>query len=532
MKPSLGLRVSQHLALTPQLQQSIRLLQLSTIELAQEVEQMLQDNPFLEQQEQDAGFEERLQLERDLSEAAVRQENAIDLIANNLINTPASGNLDPQNEFEGENDGYTNTASDTPTDWSGDGSQDMAHDDKEWGAEAPAQLSASSAASTANTADDDFDPASQRGEHIRLQAHLHAQARSLRLSTADQAALYALIESLDDDGYLTDDLEELAHALGARSLEDTEELLAQFTISLKLLQHMEPTGVGARSLQECMQLQLRALPKTDTTLLALQITQQPLDVLARRDVRRLVQLCGESAEKVKAAIALIAKLEPKPGRAFVQVDQQIVIPDVIVRARQQRSGTVFVAELNPEVLPKLMVNDLYAGVLKTAKKDEAAVGLQNRLQEARWFIKNIQQRFDTILRVSQAIVQRQESFFKHGALAMRPLVLREIADEIGMHESTISRVTTAKYMATPWGTFELKYFFGSALNTETGSSASSTAVRELIKQLIDAESKARPLSDQTIADMLAEQGIECARRTVAKYREAMRIPVTSLRKTL
>ena len=243
-------------------------------------------------------------------------------------------------------------------------------------------------------------------------------------------------------------------------------------------------------------------------------------------------LCKLPQDDIKAAIALIARLEPKPARRFAQVERNIVIPDVIVRPVVKRGQTTFIVQLNPEVVPKLHVHDLYANALKGGKKTEAIAGLQTRLQEARWFIKNVQQRFDTIQRVSQAIVERQSSFFKHGAVAMRPLVLREIADEIGMHESTISRVTTAKYMATPFGTFELKYFFGSALTTETGGIASSTAVRELIKQFIEAESKAKPLSDNAIADMLKEQGIECARRTVAKYREALRIPVTSLRKTL
>jgi RNA polymerase sigma-54 factor len=237
-------------------------------------------------------------------------------------------------------------------------------------------------------------------------------------------------------------------------------------------------------------------------------------------------------DDIKAAITLIASLEPKPARRFAQVERNIVIPDVIVRPVVRRGQTTFIAQLNPDVVPKLHVHDLYANALKGGKKSEAIAGLQTRLQEARWFIKNVQQRFDTIQRVSQAIVERQASFFKHGAVAMRPLVLREIADEIGMHESTISRVTTAKYMATPFGTFELKYFFGSALTTETGGIASSTAVRELIKQFIEAESKAKPLSDNAIGLMLKEQGIECARRTVAKYREALRIPVTSLRKTL
>ena len=239
------------------------------------------------------------------------------------------------------------------------------------------------------------------------------------------------------------------------------------------------------------------------------------------------QRCGGARRRS----ALITRLEPKPGRRFVDVERNIVIPDVLVTRIGRGAQTRFRVQLNPDVMPRLRVHDVYAGALK-AHKGEGHQALQQRLQEARWFIKNIQQRFDTILRVSNAIVERQKSFFVHGELAMRPLVLREIADELGLHESTISRVTTAKYMATPYGTFELKYFFGSALGTETGGNASSTAVRALIKQFVAAENLKKPLSDSQISDMLKEQGIECARRTVAKYREALRIAPANLRKAL
>ena len=256
-----------------------------------------------------------------------------------------------------------------------------------------------------------------------------------------------------------------------------------------------------------------------------------MDLLARRDVKRLAQLCGDSDAQVRAAIGLITRLEPKPGRRFVDVERNIVVPDVLVTKAGRGAQARFRVQLNPDVMPRLRVHDIYAGALK-AHKGEGHQALQQRLQEARWFIKNIQQRFDTILRVSNAIVERQKNFFVHGELAMRPLVLREIADELGLHESTISRVTTAKYMSTPYGTFELKYFFGSALGTETGGNASSTAVRALIKQFVASESLKKPLSDSQISDMLKEQGIECARRTVAKYREALRIAPANLRKAL
>jgi len=257
------------------------------------------------------------------------------------------------------------------------------------------------------------------------------------------------------------------------------------------------------------------------------ICLQPMELLAKRDVKRLTQLCGFSEGAIKLAIGLIGRLDPKPGRRFVNVERNVVVPDVLVI----KAGRGFKVSLNGEVMPKLRVHDIYANALKQ-HKGQGGAALQQRLQEARWFIKNIQQRFDTILRVSTAIVERQKAFFAHGELVMRPLVLREIADELGLHESTISRVTTAKYMSTPYGTFELKYFFGSALGTEAGGNASSTAVRALIKQFVASESAAKPLSDNQISEMLKEQGIECARRTVAKYREALRIAPANLRKTL
>jgi RNA polymerase sigma-54 factor len=252
-----------------------------------------------------------------------------------------------------------------------------------------------------------------------------------------------------------------------------------------------------------------------------------MDLIARRDTRRLCSLCKTDEDTLKEALALLTRLEPKPGRRFANVERNAIIPDVLV----VKSGRGFKVQLNPDVMPRLRVQDIYANAMRGQKGDNAQ-GMQQRLQEARWFIKNIQQRFDTILRVSSAIVDRQRQFFQQGELAMRPLVLREIADELGLHESTISRVTTAKYMATPFGTYELKYFFGSALGTEAGGNASSTAVRALIKQFVAAENTAKPLSDNQISDMLKEQGIECARRTVAKYREALRIAPANLRKTI
>lgn len=538
MKPGLSLRVSQHLALTPQLQQSIRLLQLSTLELSQEVDQMLDDNPFLESShDQDLAPREEFGLEQ--ADTPVRRD---DLEAES-VPTP-NGLTDYVSETrvtgESESDAAPLSAEDGQS-WEGDGTTTMSADDSEWGGDARAH-------GNNLNGDDDADVTEMARSQESLQAFLHRQALALRLSEEDSAALRFLIESLNDDGYLEDSLESLAIGLAG---EDDEEALAQmvhhFTVALALLKSLEPTGVGASSLAECLTLQLRALyakclsdPAQKKQLLlvevALRICAHPMDVLARRDIKRLVQLCGASDAIVREAIALIGRLEPKPGRRFLDVERNIVVPDVLVIQTGHGAQAQFQVRLNADVMPRLRVHDIYANALKQHKGggNEASnyAALQQRLQEARWFIKNIQQRFDTILRVSNAIVERQKSFLQHGELAMRPLVLREIADELGLHESTISRVTTAKYMATPQGTFELKYFFGSGLGTDTGGSASSTAVRALIKQFIGAENPAKPLSDNQLSEMLKEQGIDCARRTVAKYREGLRIAPTSLRKAL
>jgi RNA polymerase sigma-54 factor len=516
MKQGLSLRVSQHLALTPQLQQSIRLLQLSTLELGQEVEQMLDENPFLERQDDQA---EREQFGLEQADAPVSLGDRVSEAGSESV---AKDSIESSAEAEFDSSG-------SEPDWGGDGTVDVSPNDSEWGGDAPARQS------TGAGGDDETASAADLARvHVTLQAHLHEQALALRLSEADRAALYLLIESLDDDGYLADGLEDLAVALEPGDPDADpdvaarrDEVMAHLRMALSLLQRMEPAGVGARNLQECLRLQIEELRNTAEARTALCICQQPMELMARRDVRRLAALCGAGEDTVRAALALIARLEPKPGRRFADVERHVVVPDVIV----VRSGRGFKVQLNPEVMPRLRVHDVYANALREGRNARGdGAGMQQRLQEARWFIKNIQQRFDTILRVSAAIVERQRNFFMHGELAMRPLVLREIADELGLHESTISRVTTAKYMATPFGTYELKYFFGSALGTETGGNASSTAVRALIKQLVAGEDPKKPLSDNQLSDMLKEQGIECARRTVAKYREALRIAPASLRK--
>ena len=519
MKQGLSLRVSQHLALTPQLQQSIRLLQLSTLELSQEVEQMLDENPFLDVNEDAAPREEfgLEQLDTPVSQDAQEFEAAPDFIAAGAHEITAAVSSDSQNTVEKAAE--DNTEPKLEESWEGDGTVESAPDDGEWGNDAAPRKN--------NIDNSDADASDLAGEHITLQAHLHQQSLSLRLSSIDRAALHFLIESLNDDGYLEDSLAALAQGLAQGDLQQVEELEQHFSMALKLLHHMEPAGVGARNLAECLGLQLLDCKDCEETRAAMAMCQQPIELLAKRDVKRLSQLCGFSESVIKSAIGVIGRLDPKPGRRFVNVERNVVVPDVIV----VKVGRGFKVTLNSDVMPRLKVHDIYANAMKQ-HKGASGQAMQQRLQEARWFIKNIQQRFDTILRVSTAIVERQKNFFTHGELAMRPLVLREIADELGLHESTISRVTTAKYMNTPFGTFELKYFFGSALGTETGGNASSTAVRALIKQFVAVENLKKPLSDNQISEMLKEQGIECARRTVAKYREALRIAPANLRKSL
>ncbi|MFC3683913.1 RNA polymerase factor sigma-54 [Hydrogenophaga luteola] len=539
MKQGLSLRVSQHLALTPQLQQSIRLLQLSTLEMAQEVEQMLDENPFLERGEELADREDFGVQTADAPVVAGEQlEEAAQPVVEprsaepDTRTAPADSADSTGDDVESRLDGATPVEES----WEGDGTVEMAPDDSEWGGEAPARNSGS------GSEDDDTATAADLARvPVSLQDQLHDQARCLRLSDEDSAALYFLIESLNDDGYLEDSLHELARACWRLTagrpadeeprFDEVEAIERRLGIALQWLQQMEPTGVGARDLGECLRLQIMDLRNTPAARAALAICEQPLELMAKRDIKRLCAATGHDDETVRAALTLIARLEPKPGRRFVDVERNVVVPDVIVT----RAGRGFKVSLNAEVMPRLRVHDVYANALRGRREAGGEAGhaaMQQRLQEARWFIKNIQQRFDTILRVSSAIVERQRNFFMHGELAMRPLVLREIADELGLHESTISRVTTAKYMATPFGTYELKYFFGSSLGTETGGNASSTAVRALLKQFIASEEPSKPLSDNQLSDLLKEQGIECARRTVAKYREALRIAPANLRKAL
>ncbi|MBA5685526.1 RNA polymerase factor sigma-54 [Rugamonas apoptosis] len=491
MKQSLQLRTSQHLALTPQLQQSIRLLQLSTLELHQELEQLLTDNPLLERLDDPLDHSVRLLADGAISQSSAPAEAAPEGPPNQQQEAAAPAEAEP---YEGGD---------------GDGAPEG---DMDW-----------SDAGRGKTPDDEDARPQLEANHRTLREHLMEQMRVTVLEMRDRALVEIIIDALDENGYLEEPLEEIL----ARLPEELEIEPEELHTALTLLQSFDPVGVGARNASECLALQIKRMPQVPlvTRRMALAIVEQHLAWFAQRDFNKLKKALQCDEEDLREAQAVIRQCNPHPGAAFASDVSDYVVPDVIVK--KARDG--WQVSLNNDVMPRLRVNAMYANLLKQGK-GEGAMGAQ--LQEAKWLIKNMRQRFDTILRVAQAIVERQKNFFSHGAVAMRPLVLREIADTLGLHESTISRVTTQKYMLTPHGMFELKYFFGSHVATEAGGEASSTAIRALIVQLTGAEDPKNPLSDSKIADMLGEQGMVIARRTVAKYREALKIPPVSLRKCL
>ena len=471
MKQSLQLKLSQHLALTPQLQQSIRLLQLSTLELEQELENYLLENPLLEREEEEYATQQ--------SATSKNESDGTESAETEAVATPSSND---EESWLGEESGYSSSAS--------------------------------------SFDDDDNDHQDIRAATTSLREHLSWQLGLMSIPERDRTLVQCLIEALDDDGYLTQSLEELAETLPAELEIEPEEL----QIALKHLQYFDPTGVGARNAQECLALQLEALPVDETQTLALTIVRQHLDLLAARDFVKLKKHTNCDDNQLRDAQFLIRSLNPRPGAQYSALDARYITPDVVVRKIRGQ----WTVNINSDAFPRLRINNLYAQILSKQRGS----GLSGQLQEARWLIKNVQQRFDTILRVAQSIVDRQRQFFDHGEVAMRPLVLREIADILGLHESTISRVTTQKYMATPRGIFELKYFFGSHVATDAGGACSATAIRALIKQLISAEDQKKPLSDSQLSDILGQQGIVVARRTVAKYREALNIQPVKLRKVI
>ncbi|HSI43187.1 MAG TPA: RNA polymerase factor sigma-54 [Methylotenera sp.] len=522
MKQGLQLRFSQNLSLTPQLQQAIRLLQLSTLELNQEIDALMQTNPLLERDES--------------SEDDYHPEDAV---------PPSNGEASTSPEGVPETQQATETANGTETDSFDFADQpieisqpsevpeteslefEMGASDyqPEFDDEFDEFSNGSRWDENSTPADDDSDFKQQETLQISLRDHLLSQLKLMPLSSRDQSLTMLLVDSINEDGYLEESLEDIAEQMPLELEIDELELQT----ALRLVQNLDPPGVGARNLSECLLLQLEIMPQnTPHISLAITTAKQHLPALGARDFTKLRKELGCDEATLKQVQQLITSLNPRPGSSFSLIGSEHYIQhEVIVK----KVKGIWIASLNDGVIPKLKINQLYAGILKR-NRDSSSQYLQSQMQEAKWMIKNIQQRFSTILRVSQAIVDRQRNFLEYGEVAMRPLVLREIADELELHESTISRVTTNKYMLTPRGIFELKYFFGSSVSTDSGGTCSATAIRALIKQLVDQENPKKPYSDNQITELLAKQGIVVARRTIAKYRESLNIAPASLRKTL
>ena len=467
MKQSLQLRLSQQLAMTPRLQQAIRLLQLSTIELHTEIQEALDSNLMLELDEDDTSG---AGAETEIVPVDIPSELPVDSVWEDIYDSlPLNGTSAP-GEFNG--------------------SDLIAH----------------------------------RAQTESLKDRLHWQASMLRLSDTDRAIAAALIDAVDDDGYLVLTLEDIRHGLDPRNQELT---LEEVEAVLRQIQNLDPPGVAARGLDECLAVQLRQLPAdTEWRDAALTLVTQHLPALASKDYAQLMTALGVDREELQCVIELIRSLSPRPGSTVESGEPEYVIPDVLVRKERGR----WKVELNPDASPRLRINAHYANLIRRADDSADNNTLKSHLQEARWFIKSLLNRGETLLKTATCIVERQQGFLEHGDEAMKPMVLADVAHAIGMHESTISRVTTRKYMHTPRGLFELKYFFSSHVRTANGTDASSTAVRAVLRKLIAEENPARPLSDQKLKEILTAQGIRIARRTVAKYREAMAIPSSTERK--
>ena len=488
MKQSIQLRLGQQLTMTPQLQQAIRLLQLSMLDLQQEIQEALDTNLMLENAEE----AERL-----------NGDHGSDLPGETLEMPAAAAN--PEQEIRPES---------TPM-------PDELPVDAEWTDHFDSYLPTGGAASDPATEIDLF---AQQSKAPTLQEHLHWQLNLSRLDPTDLAVATAIVDAIDVDGYLTATLDELHDALG-----DEELALDEVEAVLHRVQSLDPSGVGARDLRECLLIQLRQLPdQTPIRDLAIDVCDRHFDLLSKNDTEQIRRLRRISAEDMARIAALIRSLHPRPGTLVADIEPQYVIPDIIVRKREN----AWVVELNPETAPRLRVNPDYAKLVRRADQSDDNNFLKSHLQEARWFIKSLASRNDTVLRVATKIVELQRDFLEHGDEAMKPMVLRDVAEALELHESTVSRVTTQKFMHTPRGTFEFKYFFSSHVSTDSGGECSSTAIRAFIRKLIAAENPSKPLSDNKIATVLAEQGIKVARRTVAKYREAMGIPPSNERKVL
>ena len=497
MKPSLVLKMGQQLTMTPQLQQAIRLLQLSTLDLQQEIQEALESNPMLERQEEGEDFD--------------NDDPLADGEESTATAAPAESSYqEPQNTAENLEDG---------SEWSERIPQDLPVDTA-W-----EDVYQTSASSLPSSDDDEWDFTARASGGESLQSHLLWQLNLAPMSDTDRLIATTLIDCINDQGYLEESLEEVLESFDPELDIELDEIEAV----LRRLQHFEPVGVAARDLRECLLLQLRQLPD-DTPWLAeaRRLAGEYLDLLGGRDYSQLMRRLKLKEDELRQVIELIQSLNPRPGSQIESSEPEYIVPDVIVRKDSGR----WLVELNQEAVPRLRVNAQYAGLVRRADTSADNTFMRNQLQEARWFIKSLQSRNETLMKVATQIVEHQRGFLEYGEEAMKPLVLHDIAEAVGMHESTISRVTTQKYMHTPRGIFELKYFFSSHVSTVEGGECSSTAIRAIIKKLVAAENVRKPLSDSKIASLLEEQGIQVARRTVAKYRESLGIAPSSERKRL
>ena len=480
---SINVERRQQQTLSPRLQQAVRLLQLSSIDFAQEVYDALGRNPFLENEETDA----------DDGAAKAAAVATADGIAPDVTTPALESTAAAEAASADSNDGERDS-------WQADGFSSAAR----------------------RSDDGDVSPMDLMAVETSLTAHLHSQLNVLPLSLRDLVLAKAVVESLDDDGYLRMDLMELVEITDLTPPASAEEL----QIAIKRVQSLEPAGVAARSVGECLLLQLPAIECEHERELARLIVSEHLGALAAKDVAGLARQLSRPVPEIEAACERIRRLDPRPGWRFGGANIHYVTPDVI--AKKVRGN--WTATLNPQIVPKVRLNQVYAEMFQRHRGSNGNAELAAHLQEARWTVRNVEQRFATILSVSQAILRRQRHFLEYGPLAMKPLGLREIADEVGLHESTVSRVTNNKYVATPLGVFELKYFFSRAMVTRSGGACSATAIRGLIKDMIDAEDPQSPLSDAEIARQLAQQGLVVARRTVTKYRQMLRIEAVERRR--
>ncbi len=483
--------------MTPQLQQAIRLLQLSTIELQAEIQQALEENPMLEQDEE---------LYQNSVEDRLDNTNA-DKSGSDSMDDASTQTDDPHLDMENNQS--------LPEDLTVDANWEDTYD-------------ISTATPSSNNATDgnsnDF-LENQSIEGNTLYEHLLWQLQNSQVSDTDMVIAIAIIDAINDDGYLTESVEDIHQSLIDELDIEEDEVEAV----LHRIQHFDPIGIAARNLRECLLLQIEQFDeKTEGLDDAQTIISHHLDLLGSHDYARLQKKIHCDENQLQQLVTFIQTLNPKPGASISSSKAQYVIPDIFVH---KINGNWRVS-LNPEAAPKLKINQLYEGHLKNAGRGQDPVYLRNSLQEARWFLKSLQSRSDTLQRVGEAIVKRQRLFLEYGDEGMKPMVLRDIAEELEMHESTISRVTTNKYMHTPNGIYEFKFFFSSHVSTADGGECSATAIRSMVKKLIESENPKKPMSDNKISSFLVKEGINIARRTVAKYRESMMIPPSNERKRL